>query len=184
MTRSCGSPRVDAVPAVIGPAGPGWRPRRRLAKLHGDKGDDYPTCRMLRRGGSCRGSPAVGWNPPPGWAVTAEGGAVAGLVAGQPAPDDPLRTPRRHPDRVPAPSLRADLRPRARTTVSHRSGALEFPAVIETSMRQRARAARTGRSSRWSDARAATPDLRPLAPAGRRPLALPSPCGRAASDAY
>jgi IS5 family transposase len=42
---------VDAVPAVIGPRG---RPGRRPAKLHGDKGYDYPTCRqLLRRRGIC-----------------------------------------------------------------------------------------------------------------------------------
>jgi len=45
-------PMVDAVPAVIGPRGRPGRPRRRPAKLHGDKGYDYPTCRrMLRRRG-------------------------------------------------------------------------------------------------------------------------------------
>jgi transposase len=45
---------VDAVPAVIGPRGRPGRPRRRPAKLHGDKGYDYPTCRqLLRRRGIC-----------------------------------------------------------------------------------------------------------------------------------
>ena len=45
-------PMVDAVPAVIGPRGKPGRPRRRPAKLHGDKGYAYPTCRrMLRRRG-------------------------------------------------------------------------------------------------------------------------------------
>jgi hypothetical protein len=48
-------------------------------------------------------------SPTPGWAVTAEGGAVAGLTTGQPAPDHPLRASRRHPDRVPALGLRTDL---------------------------------------------------------------------------
>jgi transposase len=45
-------PLVDAVPAVIGPRGRPGRPRRRPAKLHGDKGYDYPSCRRLlpRRG--------------------------------------------------------------------------------------------------------------------------------------
>jgi transposase len=43
---------VDAVPAVIGPRGRPGRPRRRPAKLHADKGYDYPTCRrVLRRRG-------------------------------------------------------------------------------------------------------------------------------------
>jgi IS5 family transposase len=43
-------PMVDAVPAVIGPRGRPGRPRRRPAKLHGDKGYDSPSCRrMLRR---------------------------------------------------------------------------------------------------------------------------------------
>ena len=45
---------VDAVPAVIGPRGRPGRPRKRPAKLHGDKGYDFPTCRrMLRRRGIC-----------------------------------------------------------------------------------------------------------------------------------
>jgi transposase len=45
-------PMVDAVPAIIGQRGRPGRPRRRPAKLHGDKGYDYPTCRrMLRRRG-------------------------------------------------------------------------------------------------------------------------------------
>jgi hypothetical protein len=45
---------VDAVPAVIGPRGRLGRPRRRPAKLHGDKGYDFPGCRrLLRRRGIC-----------------------------------------------------------------------------------------------------------------------------------
>jgi transposase len=45
-------PMVDAVPAIVGPRGRSGRPRRRPAKLHGDKGYDYPSCRrMLRRRG-------------------------------------------------------------------------------------------------------------------------------------
>ena len=40
---------VDAVPAVIGPRGRPGRPRKRPAKLHGDKGYDYPGCRQLLR---------------------------------------------------------------------------------------------------------------------------------------
>jgi transposase len=40
---------VDAVPAVIGPRGRPGRPRRRPAKLHADKGYDYPTCRRALR---------------------------------------------------------------------------------------------------------------------------------------
>jgi transposase len=42
-------PMVDAVPAVIGPRGRPGRPRRRPAKLHGDKGYDYPGCRRALR---------------------------------------------------------------------------------------------------------------------------------------
>ena len=43
---------VDAVPPVIGPRGRPGRPRRRPAKLHADKGYDYPGCRRaLRRRG-------------------------------------------------------------------------------------------------------------------------------------
>src|SRR4029453_5187458 len=48
--------------------------------------------------------------PPP-----LEGRAIAGLGAGQPAPDGPLRGPRRPPHPIPAPGLRADLRPQAPT---------------------------------------------------------------------
>jgi transposase len=40
---------VDAVPAVIGPRGRPGRPRRRPAKLHADKGYDYPGCRRALR---------------------------------------------------------------------------------------------------------------------------------------
>jgi hypothetical protein len=43
---------------------------------------------------------------------------VVGLAVGQPAPDGPLRAPRRHPDRVPASGLRAALRPQAATVVN------------------------------------------------------------------
>jgi transposase len=42
-------PLVDAVPAVIGPRGRPGRPRRRPAKLHADKGYDYPICRRVLR---------------------------------------------------------------------------------------------------------------------------------------
>ena len=43
---------VEAVPAIIGPRGRPGRPRKRPAKLHGDKGYDYPACRrMLRQRG-------------------------------------------------------------------------------------------------------------------------------------
>ena len=45
-------PMVDAVPAVKGPRGRPGHPRRRPAKLHGDKGYDYLRCRRaLRRRG-------------------------------------------------------------------------------------------------------------------------------------
>ena len=45
-------PMVDAVPAIRGPRGRPGRPRKRPAKLHGDKGYDYPRCRRAlgRRG--------------------------------------------------------------------------------------------------------------------------------------
>jgi hypothetical protein len=43
---------VDAVQPVKGPRGHPGRPRKRPAKLHGEKGDDYPRCRRaLRRRG-------------------------------------------------------------------------------------------------------------------------------------
>jgi IS5 family transposase len=45
---------VDAVAPVKGPSGRPGRPRKRPAKLHGDKGYDYPRCRRaLRRRGIC-----------------------------------------------------------------------------------------------------------------------------------
>jgi len=45
-------PMVDAVPPVKGPRGRPGRPRKRPAKLHCDKGYDYPRCRLaLRRPG-------------------------------------------------------------------------------------------------------------------------------------
>lgn len=40
---------MDAVPAVKGLRGRPGRPRRRPAKLHGDKGYDYPRCRRALR---------------------------------------------------------------------------------------------------------------------------------------
>src|SRR6266536_1807455 len=40
---------VDAVPAVRGPRGRPGRPRKRPAKLHGDKGYDYLRCRRALR---------------------------------------------------------------------------------------------------------------------------------------
>jgi len=45
---------VDAVAPVKRPRGRPGRPRKRLAKLHCDKGYDYPRCRRaLRRRGIC-----------------------------------------------------------------------------------------------------------------------------------
>ena len=43
---------VDAVPPIKGPRGRPGRPRKRPAKLHGDKGYDFPRCRraLWRRG--------------------------------------------------------------------------------------------------------------------------------------
>jgi IS5 family transposase len=40
---------VDAVPAIRGPRGRPGRPRKRPAKLHGDKGYDHPRCRRALR---------------------------------------------------------------------------------------------------------------------------------------
>jgi IS5 family transposase len=40
---------IDAVPAVKGPRGGPGRPRKRPAKLHGDKGYDYLRCRQALR---------------------------------------------------------------------------------------------------------------------------------------
>jgi len=40
---------VDAVLPIKGPRGRPGRPRKRPAKLHGDKGYDYPRCRKALR---------------------------------------------------------------------------------------------------------------------------------------
>jgi hypothetical protein len=62
---------VDAVPAVKGPRGHPGRPRKRPAKLHLDKGYDYPRCRRaLRRRGSRPGSLGAASSPAAGWATT------------------------------------------------------------------------------------------------------------------
>jgi transposase len=42
-------PLVDAVPPIRRPTGQPGRPRFRPAKLHGDKGNDYPACRRALR---------------------------------------------------------------------------------------------------------------------------------------
>jgi IS5 family transposase len=50
-------PLIDAIPSIIGPRGKPGRPRKRPAKLHGDKGYDYP---VLRRALQIRGiSPRI-----------------------------------------------------------------------------------------------------------------------------
>jgi hypothetical protein len=62
---------VDAVAPVKGPRGHPGRPRKRPAKLHGDKGYDYPRCRRaLRRGGITPRIAAVASSPISGWAAT------------------------------------------------------------------------------------------------------------------
>jgi transposase len=40
---------IDAIPPIIGPGGRPGRPRFRPAKLHADKGYDYPRCRRALR---------------------------------------------------------------------------------------------------------------------------------------
>ena len=63
---------VDAVPAIMGPRGRPGRPRKRPAKLHGDKGYDYPAAGGPCAGaGSARGSRGVDSNPASGWVATA-----------------------------------------------------------------------------------------------------------------
>ncbi len=42
-------PLVDAIPPIIGPRGRPGRPRKRPAKLHADKGYDYPALRRALR---------------------------------------------------------------------------------------------------------------------------------------
>jgi transposase len=45
-------PLIDAIPPILGPRGRPGRPRKRPAKLHADKGYDFPRCRRhLRRRG-------------------------------------------------------------------------------------------------------------------------------------
>jgi Transposase DDE domain len=64
-------PVVDAVPAVKGPRGRSGRPRKRPAKLHGDKGDDYRAAGGRSGGaGSPPGSPAVASSRVASWAGT------------------------------------------------------------------------------------------------------------------
>jgi IS5 family transposase len=43
------APLVDAVQPIRRPTGEPGRPRKRPAKLHADKGYDYPTCRRALR---------------------------------------------------------------------------------------------------------------------------------------
>jgi hypothetical protein len=63
---------LDAVPAIIGPRARPGRPRKRPARLHADKGYDYPKCRrVLRCRGITPGSPDAGSSPASGWAATA-----------------------------------------------------------------------------------------------------------------
>ena len=79
---------VDAVPVVIGPRGRLGRPRWRPARLHAEirlrpphlLAGAPPAPRHLPVGRAARGGVLVsGWAPP-----SLEGGAVAGLAAGQP----------------------------------------------------------------------------------------------------
>ena len=42
-------PLIDAIPPIVGPRGRPGRPRFRPAKLHGDKGYDFPACRRALR---------------------------------------------------------------------------------------------------------------------------------------
>jgi transposase len=64
-------PLVDAVQPIRRPTGEPGRPRKRPAKLHGDKGyDAHNLRRALRAGASDRGSPAGVWSPASGWGAT------------------------------------------------------------------------------------------------------------------
>jgi hypothetical protein len=71
-------------------------------------------------GGCCSGeesprlSPAVGGVRPAAGPPPPKGGTVVGLAAGQPAPDGPVRAPRRPLGGVPA----SGLRPQALTVVN------------------------------------------------------------------
>ncbi len=42
-------PLLDSIPPIIGPRGKSGRPRKRPAKLHADKGYDYPALRRALR---------------------------------------------------------------------------------------------------------------------------------------
>jgi transposase len=83
---------VDAVPAIKGPRGRSGRPRKRPAKLHFDKGYDYPRCgRRCADGGHakdrspwCRNQPAAGSLP-------LGDRAVVGVAGRLPASAGPLR---------------------------------------------------------------------------------------------
>jgi hypothetical protein len=72
MTRCCWSLLVDGVPPVKGPRGRPGRPRRRPAKLHADKGYDYPFSPAQRASGTRRRAATLGclWSMEPlltGW---------------------------------------------------------------------------------------------------------------------
>jgi hypothetical protein len=59
---------VDAVHSIKCPRG---RLRKRPAKLHADKGCDYPiSWHWLRRGGMCPSLPSAGSSPLSAWAAT------------------------------------------------------------------------------------------------------------------
>ena len=112
---------VDAVPAVIGSRGWAGRPRRRPAKLHADKGYDFPACRrLLRRRGICpriarRGVESTTRLGRHRWKVER---SLAWLLANR-------RLTVRYERRADllqaflASGLRADLRPQAPTAVNH-----------------------------------------------------------------
>ena len=119
-------PVLDAVPPIRQCAG---RPRKRPAKLHADKGYDYPRCRracrkrgivprIARRG--VESSERLGRHR---WVV----GAHARLVRPLPPAHRPLRAARRHPRGVPPPRRRPDLPPLRRALVLLRPRARQAP---------------------------------------------------------
>ncbi len=105
-------PLVQAIPAIRSLRGPR---RRRPAKLHADKGYDYPHLRAwLRRRRIPRGSPAAAWRTALGWAGTAGSRAINRLADRLPPADPAVRAIRPAVHRIPHPRRQAHLLQEAR----------------------------------------------------------------------
>ena len=104
-------PLVDAVQPIRRPIGQPGRPRQRPAKLHADKGYDFPEKRRALRQRGITPPDCVargGVQPTPG-AAPLGGGTDAGVGSRFSQARGPLRPARRHGLGVPAPRLYAHL---------------------------------------------------------------------------